>query len=152
MSDNSLRLPWTHEPYGDQNQNGDYSGGSIFDADGEYVVVEVSDDAGAAIVAAMNATHRPSEPPPACAEHKPVQHRDGKPPWCKRCGLTADFQTPVSRFARTPAAVECPTCQCQGYHATGCPQARPNIDPSEDDSLDGLTEGQLADEMASWDY
>lgn len=31
-------------------------------------------------------------------DHKPVQHRDGKPPWCKLCGLTADGKTPISRF------------------------------------------------------
>lgn len=31
-------------------------------------------------------------------DHKPVQHRDGKPPWCKECGLTASFQTPKSVF------------------------------------------------------
>ena len=22
---------------------------------------------------------------PVCANHKPVQHRDGKPPWCNTC-------------------------------------------------------------------
>lgn len=27
-------------------------------------------------------------------EHKPVQHRDGKPPWCNECGLTADGEEP----------------------------------------------------------
>lgn len=21
-----------------------------------------------------------------CMDHKPVQHRDGKPPWCRNCG------------------------------------------------------------------
>lgn len=31
-------------------------------------------------------------------EHNPIQHRDGKPPWCNSCGLTADFTFPVSRF------------------------------------------------------
>lgn len=31
-------------------------------------------------------------------EHRPVQHRDGKPPWCRECGLTADFKMPVSRI------------------------------------------------------
>lgn len=25
----------------------------------------------------------------ACPNHFPVQHRDGKPPWCGRCGRTA---------------------------------------------------------------
>lgn len=33
-------------------------------------------------------------------EHKPVQHRDGKPPWCPICGLTADMTVPVSRFEK----------------------------------------------------
>lgn len=35
-----------------------------------------------------------------CTQHAPVQHRDGKPPWCNECGLTADFTEPVSRFTR----------------------------------------------------
>lgn len=39
-------------------------------------------------------------------EHRPVQHRDGKPPWCKVCGLTADFTTPVSRFAAASSPTE----------------------------------------------
>jgi hypothetical protein len=29
-----------------------------------------------------------------CEDHKPVQHRDAKPPWCPKCRLTADFQNP----------------------------------------------------------
>lgn len=37
---------------------------------------------------------------PADHEHKPVQHRDGKPPWCKGCGLTAEGRVPVSRIGR----------------------------------------------------
>lgn len=44
--------PWQHQPYGGQNQNGDYSGGAVFDADGEYLVSDVSDEAGAFIAAA----------------------------------------------------------------------------------------------------
>jgi predicted transcriptional regulator len=24
-----------------------------------------------------------------CSDHKPVQHRDGKPPWCPTCGYTS---------------------------------------------------------------
>ena len=43
---------------------------------------------------------QPSEP--SCSEHKPVQHRDGKPPWCNRCGLTVGFTTPVSRLDPKP--------------------------------------------------
>lgn len=37
-----------------------------------------------------------------CAEHAPVQHRDGKPPWCPRCGLTSSFEQPLSRFGQGP--------------------------------------------------
>ncbi len=33
-------------------------------------------------------------PPGDCPNHKPVQHRDGRPPWCDKCGLTADYQDP----------------------------------------------------------
>lgn len=31
-----------------------------------------------------------------CNNHNPVQHRDGKPPWCKACGLTKDYRRPES--------------------------------------------------------
>lgn len=31
-----------------------------------------------------------------CANHRPTQHRDGKPPWCNACGLTAGGGDPVS--------------------------------------------------------
>lgn len=30
--------------------------------------------------------------------HIPVQHRDGRPPWCNECGLTKDYTVPASRF------------------------------------------------------
>jgi len=33
-------------------------------------------------------------------EHNPIQHRDGKPPWCRECGLTDSFQVPTSKFDR----------------------------------------------------
>lgn len=32
-----------------------------------------------------------------CANHHPVQHRDGRPPWCQCCGLTKDFTIPRRR-------------------------------------------------------
>jgi hypothetical protein len=35
--------------------------------------------------------------------HAPVQHRDGKPPWCRVCGLTANGTVPESRFGKHPA-------------------------------------------------
>lgn len=31
-------------------------------------------------------------------EHKPVQHRDGKEPWCDACQLTAAFKEPKTKF------------------------------------------------------
>ena len=31
--------------------------------------------------------------------HKPAQHRDGKEPWCKTCGLNKDYEEPVSKLA-----------------------------------------------------
>jgi hypothetical protein len=36
----------------------------------------------------------------AVHDHKPVQHRDGRPPWCNECGLTASFHEPKGRFDR----------------------------------------------------
>jgi hypothetical protein len=44
----------------------------------------------------MAGRHADTEPD---HDHNPVQHRDGKPPWCKVCGLTADHEVPTSRFA-----------------------------------------------------
>lgn len=29
-------------------------------------------------------------------DHKPIQHRDGKRPWCEECGLTATYGNPTS--------------------------------------------------------
>jgi hypothetical protein len=61
-----------------------------------------------------------------CADHNPVQHRDGKPPWCKACGRTADGSEPVSRFDRKPerrlrACVEAwPEASPMGYHPNCC--------------------------------
>lgn len=31
---------------------------------------------------------------PLCRNHVPVQHRDGKEPWCHACGLSRTFQQP----------------------------------------------------------
>ena len=33
-----------------------------------------------------------------CDDHRPVQHRDGKEPWCESCRLTKDFRHPRSLF------------------------------------------------------
>lgn len=38
--------------------------------------------------------------PPVCWSHKPVQHRDGKPPWCPACGRTKDRSIPVSFMSK----------------------------------------------------
>ena len=59
---------------------------------------------GLAVDAVMRAAARAettaTEP---CPDHNPVQHRDGSPPWCPRCGLTAAMTEPVSRFKRDRA-------------------------------------------------
>lgn len=31
---------------------------------------------------------------PPCPDHRPIQHRDAKPPWCPECGLTARWENP----------------------------------------------------------
>ncbi|OOB90301.1 hypothetical protein [Rathayibacter sp. VKM Ac-2630] len=31
-------------------------------------------------------------------DHRPVQHRDAKPPWCPVCKLTAEFRVPHAHF------------------------------------------------------
>lgn len=49
---------------------------------------------------------RDAPPAKACTNHKPVQHRDGKEPWCKECGLTARGFEPHSRLGQ--AAHEAP--------------------------------------------
>jgi hypothetical protein len=38
--------PWWHQPWGGQNENGDYMGGDIFDGGGEYLVSDVRDQDG----------------------------------------------------------------------------------------------------------
>lgn len=35
--------------------------------------------------------------------HAPVQHRDGKEPWCAVCGKNAEHREPKSRFGNHPA-------------------------------------------------
>lgn len=47
--------PWEHQPYGAQNQNGDYSGADIFDANGEYLLHDVSDTDGS-LISTLHAT------------------------------------------------------------------------------------------------
>lgn len=37
---------------------------------------------------------------PVCTNHVPVQHRDGKEPWCRACGLNDAGTEPQSRFDR----------------------------------------------------
>lgn len=46
--------------------------------------------------------YRQSQAPPVidCDDHRPVQHRDARPPWCNQCGLTADGLKPVGRLGR----------------------------------------------------
>lgn len=35
-----------------------------------------------------------------CPDHRPTQHRDGKPPWCRSCGLTEHGGYPIARQPR----------------------------------------------------
>jgi len=59
------------------------------------------------------------EQPETCVSHKPVQHRDGKPPWCRKCGRTVLFEVPTSRL---DSAIDsngdslCPDCGIQMVH------------------------------------
>lgn len=48
-------------------------------------------------------------------EHVPVQHRDGKPPWCRACGLTADGKIPARMTG--PEAVRAATRADRGGEA-----------------------------------
>jgi hypothetical protein len=74
-SEKATAGPWTHEPWGGQNQNGDYAGGNVFTPLGDHLVTEISDDDGSFIAHARTdlddlrgavedvlALHRPSEP------------------------------------------------------------------------------------------
>lgn len=47
--------------------------------------------------------------------HKPTNHRDGKPRWCDECGLTGDGQTPEKKEADSwshPYQYACPEEGC----------------------------------------
>ena len=35
-----------------------------------------------------------------CADHRPVQHRDARPPWCNTCGLTESGEAPTGPLDR----------------------------------------------------
>lgn len=35
-----------------------------------------------------------------CANHNPVQHRDGCEPWCRECGLNENYTEPLARFPK----------------------------------------------------
>ena len=39
---------------------------------------------------------------PPCDDHVTVQHRDGKPPWCRKCGLTSTWQNPHESQKKDP--------------------------------------------------
>ncbi|AWY05347.1 hypothetical protein SEA_MEMENTOMORI_93 [Microbacterium phage MementoMori] len=46
-----------------------------------------------------------AEPLPA-HDHRPIQHRDGREPWCRTCGLNADYNAPHSMFTSRREARE----------------------------------------------
>lgn len=43
--------------------------------------------------------------PPPCPDHREVQHRDGKPPWCPRCGWNHGRPATPPRQVKMPATV-----------------------------------------------
>jgi hypothetical protein len=43
-----------------------------------------------------------SQPPP-CPDHVERQHRDGKPPWCNRCGWTRALSAPATKHGKSRA-------------------------------------------------
>lgn len=41
-----------------------------------------------------------------CMNHIPLQHRDGKEPWCRRCGLNKDYDEPRQiQFGHRPPQI-----------------------------------------------
>lgn len=61
-----------------------------------------------------------------CPDHKLVQHRDRRPPWCKTCRLTALLmrvpEPTKPAAAEQPAEADCPDCE-QGKHGACVDQA-----------------------------
>ena len=55
--------------------------------------------------------------PNACLDHKPVQHRDGKPPWCNACGR-ATVPDAATELAAIKARAE-EVGQDEGWHIGG---------------------------------
>lgn len=78
--------------------------GTEVTADGVIAVVEVIDpemrrklggDVGGYSVADLTENDSART---RCDGHLPVQHRDGKGPWCNRCGLTMTYLEPSIKF------------------------------------------------------
>ena len=51
--------------------------------------------------------------------HLPIQHRDGKPPWCNICGLTAERTKPTSPSDRPALAEASPEVPNEGNTTNG---------------------------------
>lgn len=64
-----------------------------------HVDVVMADSAPVESPLTVETSEPPTEAEPDSTEHahKPVQHRDGKEPWCKTCGLNNDGQEPSKR-------------------------------------------------------
>lgn len=49
----------------------------------------------------IEADHQPgTERAAPCPDHRPVQHRDARPPWCNSCGLTEGGEVPTGPLDR----------------------------------------------------
>lgn len=64
----------------------------------EPVIVTIDSNSIPTIDIRLIAEHITVSPAPDAHDHQPVQHRDGKPPWCAACGLTTDGSVPLSSF------------------------------------------------------
>ena len=78
-----------HLDYDDEDEQGhDARSRVVVDGDGRYLVAMSRTD----VLAMMRQARAASELPPRPWEHEghaPVQHRDGRAPWCETCGWTS---------------------------------------------------------------
>ena len=58
-------------------------------------------------------------PVPECEVHDPVQHRDGKPPWCRSCGLDLNGNPQTARGRLTLVVRACDAALADPQIATG---------------------------------
>lgn len=89
-----------------------YSGGSHFDPDSR--VLDAAQKFEQYILASEEPHFEEETQTKTIPDHNhlPIQHRDGKPPWCNVCRLTEAYQVPKSVFDRgdKPTVHQEPDC------------------------------------------